>query len=443
MLPQSKPLKILIIVLIVALVAGLAWTFLKPKEAKPEYITAKVSRGDIEETVLATGTLQAEQLVSVGAQVSGQVKKMYVELGDQVKQGQLIAQIDSIRQENDLRNEQAALDNLLAQKASRLASLNEAQLAFNRQEQMLAQDATSRAEYESARAAFATAQANIKAIDAQIEQSRLAISTARENVSYTRITAPIQGTVVAIVTEEGQTVNANQSAPTIVKLAQLQTMTIKAQVSEADVMRINQGQPVYFTTLGEPDKKIYARLRAIEPAPDSVATENSNTAASSTSSSAVYYNALFDVPNPDGQLRIDMTAQVYIVLNEAKNVLTVPAAALSTGAGGRKSGRAGAASNQAARATGNSGSNNATGNSSAQSDSKAAASSKIANRRAMVRVLDQDGNAVARQVTVGLNNRITAEIESGLKQGEEVVIADSSDSSNNTAKRSSSRPMRF
>lgn len=434
MLPQSKPLKILIIVLIVALVAGLAWTFLKPKEAKPEYITAKVSRGDIEETVLATGTLQAEQLVSVGAQVSGQVKKMYVELGDQVKQGQLIAQIDSIRQENDLRNEQAALDNLLAQKASRLASLNEAQLAFNRQEQMLAQDATSRAEYESARAAFATAQANIKAIDAQIEQSRLAISTARENVSYTRITAPIQGTVVAIVTEEGQTVNANQSAPTIVKLAQLQTMTIKAQVSEADVMRINQGQPVYFTTLGEPDKKIYARLRAIEPAPDSVATENSNTAASSTSSSAVYYNALFDVPNPDGQLRIDMTAQVYIVLNEAKNVLTVPAAALSTGAGGRKSGRAGAASNQAARAT---------GNSSAQSDSKAAASSKIANRRAMVRVLDQDGNAVARQVTVGLNNRITAEIVSGLKQGEEVVIADSSDSSNNTAKRSSSRPMRF
>lgn len=440
MLPQSKPLKILIIVLIMALVAGLAYKFLQPKEAKPEYITAKVSRGDIEETVLATGILQAEQLVSVGAQVSGQVKKMYVKLGEQVKQGQLIAQIDSIRQENDLRNQQAALANLLAQKASRLASLQQAQLAFTRQEQMLAQDATSRAEYESARAAFETAQANIKAIDAQIEQSRLAISTARENVGYTRITAPIDGTVVAIVTEEGQTVNANQSAPTIVKLAQLQTMTIKAQVSEADVMRINQGQPVYFTTLGEPDKKIYARLRAIEPAPDSVATENSNTAASSTSSSAVYYNALFDVPNPDGQLRIDMTAQVYIVLNEAKNVLTIPAAALSsTGAEGRKTGRANTASKPAAgRTDSNQSSNSATGN-----GSKAAASSKIANRRAMVRVLDQDGNAVPRQVKVGLNNRITAEIESGLKQGEEVVIADSSDSSNNSAKRSSSRAMRF
>ena len=445
MLPKSRPLKILVIVLITALVAVLAWKFFKPKEEKPQYITAKVSRGDIEETVLATGTLQAEQLVSVGAQVSGQVKKMYVKLGDQVKQGQLIAQIDSVRQENDLRNEEAALDNLLAQKATRLATLKEAQLAFNRQKQMLAQDATSRAEYESAQATFETAQANVKAIDAQIEQSRLTISTARENVGYTRITAPINGTVVAIVTEEGQTVNANQSAPTIVKLAKLQTMTIKAQVSEADVMRINQGQPVYFTTLGEPDKKIYASLRAIEPAPDSIATESSSSSSSSTSSSAVYYNALFDVPNPDGQLRIDMTAQVYIVLNEAKNVLTVPAAALSTGQGrGKKSGQGNASNDQANVRSGND-SNNASANTDGNaSSSKASASSKIANRRAMVRVLDQEGNAVPRQVQVGLNNRITAEIKSGLKEGEEVVIADSTDSSNNSAKRSSNRgPMSF
>ncbi|RYY77869.1 MAG: MacA family efflux pump subunit [Moraxellaceae bacterium] len=453
-MPKSRPLKILVIILIAALMALLAWKLLKPKQEKPQYITAQVSRGDIEETVLATGVLQAEQLVSVGAQVSGQVKKMYVKLGDQVKQGQLIAQIDSVRQENDLQNEEAALDNLLAQKATRLASLKEAQLAFNRQKQMLAQDATSRAEYESAQATYETAQANIKAIDAQIEQSRLTISTARENVGYTRITAPIDGTVVAIVTEEGQTVNANQSAPTIVKLAKLHTMTIKAQVSEADVMRINQGQPVYFTTLGEPDKKIYASLRAIEPAPDSIITESSSSG-SSSSSSAVYYNALFDVPNPDGKLRIDMTAQVYIVLNEAKNVLTIPAAALSKGqARGKKSAQGDSAANKANGSSSNAASNttnqNSTNNAGANADSttgaknsKANASSKIANRRAMVRVLDPDGNAVERQVKVGLNNRITAEILSGLKDGEEVVIADSSDSSNNGAKRSSNRAMRF
>lgn len=436
MLPKSRPLKILTISVILVVLAVLAWSWLKPEAPKAQYITAKATRGDIEETVLATGLLQAEQLVSVGAQVSGQVKKMYVKLGDQVKQGQLIAQIDSIRQENDLRNEQAALDNLLAQKGTRLASLKESQLAFNRQRQMLSQDATSRAEYESAQAALETAQANIKAIDAQIEQSRLTISTARENVGYTRITAPINGTVVAIVTEEGQTVNANQSAPTIVKLAQLQTMTIKAQVSEADVMRINQGQPVYFTTLGEPDKKIYASLRAIEPAPDSISTEN-NTSTSSTST-AVYYNALFDVPNPDGKLRIDMTAQVYIVLNEAKNVLTIPAAALSSqpsGAAVQRQRGAASGSNAGANTPALTANAAPTTNAAATGEKKTRAGSQR-NRPSIVRVLDGEGNVSERQVRIGLNNRITAEVISGLKEGDEVIIADSDDSANNGAKRS-------
>lgn len=438
---KIKPLNIFFIVAAIAIVAFFGWRMLKPKQEKPQYITAQAEKGDIEDTVLATGTLQAKQLVSVGAQVSGQVKKMYVQLGDQVKQGQLIAQIDSVRQENDLRNQQAAIDNLEAQKASRGASLGEAELNFKRQKDMLAQDATSRAEFESARAALQTAQANIKAINAQIEQSRLAQSTAQENLSYTRISAPINGTVVAIVTEEGQTVNANQSAPTIVKLAQLDTMTIKAQVSEADVMRINQGQTVYFTTLGEPDKKIYANLRAIEPAPDTIKTDSNGS--SSASSTAIYYNALFDVANPDGKLRIDMTAQVYIVLNEAKNVLTIPAAAIQS-------------SNQ----KGKRGKKTATGSVSA-ADTNAVGSTRNSQRPAQintqhdqrqrkgkpatVKVLDKDGNAVEKQIRVGLNNRITAEVISGLNVGDEVVIADGSDSSNNGAKRSSSgrSPMRF
>src|SRR5690606_16431801 len=149
----------------------------------------------------------------------------------------------------------------------------------------------------------------------------------KEDLGYTQIVAPMDGTIVAIVTEEGQTVNANQSAPTIVKLAKLDYMTIKAEISEADVMKVEKGQTVYFTTLGNSDKKHYAKLRQVEPAPNSINTETNNSSTSS-SSTAVYYNALFDVPNEDGKLRIDMTAQVYIVLNEAKNALTVPAAAL-------------------------------------------------------------------------------------------------------------------
>lgn len=439
---KIKPLKAFFIILAIAIIAFFGWRMLKPKQEKPQYITAPAEKGDIEDTVLATGTLQAKQLVSVGAQVSGQVKKMYVQLGDQVKQGQLIAQIDSVRQENDLRNQQAAIDNLEAQKASRVASLGEAELNFKRQKDMLAQDATSRAEFESARAALQTAQASIKAINAQIEQSRLAQSTAQENVSYTRISAPINGTVVAIVTEEGQTVNANQSAPTIVKLAQLDTMTIKAQVSEADVMRINQGQTVYFTTLGEPDKKIYANLRAIEPAPDTIKTDNNSS--TSASSNAIYYNALFDVANPDGRLRIDMTAQVYIVLNDAKNVLTIPAAAIQSSSQQGKRGKRASTGSVSAVVSGN------TQTQAAHSQRPAQINAQQGERQrkgkpATVKVLDKDGNAVEKQIRVGLNNRITAEVISGLNVGDEVVIADGSDSSNNGAKRSSSgpSPMRF
>ena len=439
---KIKPLKAFFIILAIAIITFFGWRILKPKQEKPQYITAQAEKGDIEDTVLATGTLQAKQLVSVGAQVSGQVKKMYVQLGDQVKKGQLIAQIDSVRQENDLRNQQAAINNLEAQKASRVASLNEAELGFKRQKDMLAQDATSRAEYESARAALQTAQANIKAINAQIEQSRLAQSTAQENLSYTRISAPINGTVVAIVTEEGQTVNANQSAPTIVKLAQLETMTIKAQVSEADVMRINQGQTVYFTTLGEPDKKIYANLRAIEPAPDTIKTDNNSS--TSASSSAIYYNALFDVANPDGRLRIDMTAQVYIVLNDAKNVLTIPAAAIQSSSQQGKRGKRTSTGSVSAAASGN------TQTQAAHSQRPAQINAKQGERQrqgkpATVKVLDKDGNAVEKQIRVGLNNRITAEVISGLNVGDEVIIADGSDSSNNGAKRSSSgrSQMRF
>ena len=325
-MPKIKPTKLALAALaIVALIAA-AWFFLKPKQEQPQYITAAVSRGDIENSVLATGVLEATKMVSVGAQVSGQVRKMYVELGDQVKQGQLIAQIDSVRQENELKTAEASIKNQQAQLAVRQANLAKVEAEYRRQQAMYDQDATSRAELEAALASYKTAQADIAAINAQIEQSRLTLATTREDLGYTRIVAPMDGTVVAIVTEEGQTVNANQSAPTIVKLAKLDTMTVKSEISEADVMKVEEGQRVYFTTLGNSEKKHYATLRQVEPAPNSINTETNNS--SSTSSSAVYYNALFDVPNEDGKLRIDMTAQVSIVLDEAKNVLMIPAAAI-------------------------------------------------------------------------------------------------------------------
>ncbi|WP_180062950.1 MacA family efflux pump subunit [Acinetobacter sp. YH16042] len=447
-MPKIKPAKLIVAIIAALAIAVTAWHFFKPKQEQPQYITAEVSRGDIENSVLATGVLEATKMVSVGAQVSGQVKKMYVQLGDEVKQGQLIAQIDSVRQENDLKTAEASIKNQQAQLAVKNANLAKVDAEYKRQQAMYAQDATSRAELESALASYKTAQADIAAINAQIEQSRLTLATAKEDLGYTQIVAPMDGTIVAIVTEEGQTVNANQSAPTIVKLAKLDTMTIKAEISEADVMKVQEGQTVYFTTLGDSETKHYATLRQVEPAPNSINTEsNSNT--SSSSSTAVYYNALFDVPNEDGKLRIDMTAQVYIILDEAKNILTVPAAAVQT-------------SNRPQRSR----NNTSTDGESADKNTNAEAKSNKDNPNrpkrlelteaekalvkqgkasvAMVRVLQADGSAQPQPVLLGLNNRVTAQVIRGLKQGDQVVIADGSDTSNDSAKRSNrGGPMRM
>ncbi|AOA59224.1 MacA family efflux pump subunit [Acinetobacter larvae] len=446
-MPKIKPTKVIIIAVCIAILAIVAWVFLKPKPQTPQFITAPISRGDIENAVLATGNLEATKIVSVGAQVSGQVKKMYVKLGDQVEQGQLIAQIDSVRQENDLKTAEANIKNQQAQLAVNQANLAKVEAEYQRQKNMYAQDATSRAEYESALAAFKTAQANIASINAQIEQSRLNLDTAKENVGYTRIVAPMSGTVVAIVTEEGQTVNANQSAPTIVKLAQLDTMTVKAQVSEADVMKVEAGQKVYFTTLGDSEKKRYATLRQVEPAPSSINTESSNNStSSSSSSSAIYYNALFDAPNDDGKLRIDMTAQVYIILAEAKDVLMVPASALQN-TQRQRSGSAAPARNsdRAAARADRSNSNNSKAPQFERLNLTAEEKALVDQGKASVatvRVLQADGSAKPQQILIGLNNRVNAQVLRGLKQNDQVIIADGADASNNAAKRSNG-PMRF
>ena len=197
-MPKIKPAKAILIAVCLAIIAAIAWYVLKPKNTQPQYITSEVTRGDIEDAVLATGDLEATKMVSVGAQVSGQVKKMYVKLGDQVKQGQLIAQIDSVRQSNDLKSAEANIKNQQAQLTTKQATLAKAEAEYNRQKNMFAQDATSKADYDSALAAFKTAQADIASMDAQIEQSKLTLATSQENLGYTRIVAPMDGTVVAI-----------------------------------------------------------------------------------------------------------------------------------------------------------------------------------------------------------------------------------------------------
>ena len=350
----------------------------------PAMMTATVAKGDLSETVLASGTLKPAKLVAVGAQVSGRVTNVAVSLGQKLKAGDLIAEIDSVTQQNALRTSKASLANVRAQRVEKQAILTRDKLILERRRTMVSQKVVSQADFEAADADVAATQAQIDALDAQIISAGVAVETAQANLGYTRITAPIDGTVLAVVSQQGQTVNANQSAPTIVILGQLDVMTVRAEISEADIVRVQPGQPVYFTILGDQGQRYEATLESIEPAPESIKSDSSfststtasSSSSSTSSSSAIYYNGIFNVPNTDGRLRTYMTAEVHIVLGQAKGALTIPAIALGK---------------------------------------------KAADGSYPIQVIDAEAKITTRSVTVGLNDKTTAEIRSGLELGERVV----------------------
>ncbi len=297
--------------------------------AAAEFTSSPVTRGPLEVGVLATGTIEAARLVSVGTQATGEVKRLYVALGDTLHKGDLIAEIDAKQQENELLRANAALRSARADLAARRATATQADLALRRVRGLAAIDAASRADLEAAEANAAGARANVGVAEAAIAQATLAQDTARLDVGYARVVAPMDGTVVAIVTEQGQTVNSVQMSPTIIKLARLDAMTVKAQISEADVPKVKVGMPVRFTLLGDPDTRYETTLRAIEPGPTTIAGDASaNAALGAGGASPVYYNGLFDVPNPKGDLRIAMTAQATILTRRVDDALLIPSAAL-------------------------------------------------------------------------------------------------------------------
>lgn len=361
-----------------ALALLLAW---RPQAKAPasDYITATAESRDLEQLVMADGTLKARKQVSVGAQVSGQIKRLHVTLGQEVKQGDLLVEIDDLPQQNALKDALAQRDNLQAQLDSKEATLRNARLAYQRQQQIVARGLGSTADHDSAKATLDETQADIRALQAQRVQAEIAVDTARVNLGYTRILAPLSGTVVAVPVEEGQTLNASQSTPTLLKIAQLDTMTVEARISEADVINTRVGMPVYFTILGNSQRRFEGSLRAIEPAPDTINDDDTTT---SSDSSAIYYHGLFEVPNQDGQLRISMTAQVYLVIARLKQALVIPAIAL-------------------------------------QGD--------------QVRVVDDGGKISLRRVKVGLNNKVDAQILSGLSAGERVIVSEVSAGQSNAA----------
>ena len=370
-----------------ALAAGgyFAWrTWFSAEDTTKTLLTATVTRGDIEDTVTATGTLQPKDYVDVGTQVSGQLKKLLVDVGVMVKAGQLLAEIDPSVYQSKVDADRAQLLNQRAQIADKQAQLVLAELQFKRQKNLARDNATTTDALQSAEAAEQSARAQLDAIRAQLQQTESTLRGDEANLGYTKIFAPMAGTVVSQTAKQGQTLNANQQAPIIMRIADLSTMTVQAQVSEADVPKLRVGMDVYFTTLGGDNRRFYGKLRQIPPTPTIV-------------NNVVLYDALFDVPNPERVLMTQMTAQVFFVTASAKDAALVPLTALRPVApesGARASRRASGIDTRSLYASG----------------------------RALVNVIGGEGKTAEREIKVGVMNRVMAQVTAGLEPGEKVVI---------------------
>lgn len=298
------------------------------KVEAPTYMSAKPSIRDIEHKVYATGTIAGKVSVDVGAQVSGQIKKLYVVKGDKVKAGDLLCEIDPEIQENNLRRAQAEQSLIAAQMRSKKAQITMLKAENTRQQNLLKKDATSKQSAQQAFAQYEMALADLDALNAQYEQAKISVDDATTNLGYTKIVAPMDGTIYAILVEEGQTVNANQTTPTLVRLADLETMTVEAEISEADVVKVKPDMDCRFTIMGLPNRYFNAKLRSIDPAPASAENSSTGSAGGNANSEAIYYNALLDVDNKEGILRIDMTAEVEITIASASQAKAIPIAAI-------------------------------------------------------------------------------------------------------------------
>jgi macrolide-specific efflux system membrane fusion protein len=349
--------------LLLAVAAGLGYRLFL-SETPPAYRTSAVVKGDIETTVTALGNLQPKDYVDVGAQISGQLEKLHVDIGDMVRSGDLLAEIDGTRYEAQVRADLASIESLNAQIVQQSANLELARSTHARNQRLYEARAVSQEELESSSAALKVAEAELNSLRAQLDEAQSQLDGDTANLGYTKIYAPMTGTVVSKSAVEGQTLNANQTAPTIVRIADLATMTVWAQVAEADVVKIRPGVPVYFTTLGLPERRWEGTVRQILPTPEVV-------------NDVVLYDVLVDIANGDGVLMTEMTAQVFFVLGAARDVPIVPVAALKPVAGGEAGSYA-------------------------------------------VQVMTDRG-IETRNVQVGLTNRVTAEIVSGLEVGDKVV----------------------
>ena len=361
--------------------AGVTYYFFSSNnKQETTYLTESVTRGNIEKTVVASGSVESVNEVDVGAQASGKITKLYVKLGQEIKKGEMIADIDSTTQINTLNTKKAALVSYQAQLKAKKTAYDVALSSYNRLSKLYTQKATSLDSLNSAKSTLDNAKAEMEAIEANIKQAEIEVNTAETNVGYTKITAPMDGTVISVPVSEGQTVNANQTTPTIVTIADLSKMKIKPEISEGDITKVKAGQEVSFTILSDSQTVYHSVIDSVDPAntttSDSSSTSSSTSSSSSSTTSAIYYYANVLIDNPDRTLRIGMTTENNIKIANAKDVLLV--------------------SNMAIQ----------------KRDSKS-----------FVNVLNDKNQPEQREVETGVQNDFQTEIKSGLNEGEKVIVS--------------------
>ena len=345
------------------------------------YLTESVTRGNVEKTVVASGSVESVNEVDVGAQASGKITKLYVKLGQEIKKGEMIADIDSTTQINTLNTKKAALVSYQAQLRAKKTAYDVALSSYNRLSKLYTQKATSLDNVNTAKSTLDNAKAEVEAVEANIKQAEIEVNTAETNVGYTKITAPMDGTVISVPVSEGQTVNANQTTPTIVTIADLSKMKIKPEISEGDITKVKAGQKVSFTILSDSQTLYHSVIDSVDPA-NTTTTDSSSTSSSTSSSnsnsttSAIYYYANVLIDNPDRTLRIGMTTENNIKIANAKDVLLVSNMAIQKRDG-----------------------------------------------KSFVNVLNDKNQPEQREVETGVQNDFHTEIKSGLNEGEKVIVS--------------------
>jgi membrane fusion protein, macrolide-specific efflux system len=369
---QSQRKKLIGFTTAVALVAG-GWYWYTNAAQSSQGETVQpvtVIRGNIEVLVTSQGKLEAKQYVDVGTQVSGQLRAIHVDIGDTVTKGRLLAEIDPRVYQAQVEAGEARLNSLRAQLNQQKATAVLAEQNLQRNQNLIAVNAVSRQALEETESQATVARAQVESISAQIKETESNLKASRTNLGYTKIYAPMAGTVTTLPTKEGQTLNANQTAPIVLQIANLDIMTVRAQVAEADVSRLKPGMPAYFTTLGDSDRRWMGEVRQILPTPQII-------------NDVVLYDVLIDVKNEGRRLMTGMTTQVFFILGKAENALIIPAEALN-----RRANREDNDKGDAYR----------------------------------VAVMTENGRE-QRVIHIGLLTRTQAEVVEGLKEGEKIALS--------------------